>query len=130
VAALLTALALIGGPDMLDTTSAPAQPRAGSVEPAHAGHDQARDDTRRLRRTSDDAGDHARPGARIADRGAPDRHWLPALPPSSSQSHVPASVRLAAGAAAPQAPSAGAVGVRRTRYAGAGSPPALQVLRC
>jgi hypothetical protein len=121
-AMLLTALALVGGPEMLDTALTPAHVQAaqttwtGSTEYG---------DKRDLR-----ARDVAYPHRKFADRGAPDRRWVPALPPSPSQSHVPGSVRLAAGAPSPQAPSARVAGGHRPPRGGACSPETLQIFRC
>jgi hypothetical protein len=115
-AVLLIALAFIGGPDMLNTTPPTAQVKITSAETAGERDPRVRDDA--------DAQRWA------AHRAAPHRHWLPALLPLSSQSHVPAMVRVAAMPAVPKPTPATGAGDRRWRHFGACSPESLQIFRC
>lgn len=113
-AVLLAALAFIGGLDVLD--AAPAQ-----ITTVAADYGEKRDSDKR---------DVAYPHNAVADRGAPDRRWVPALPPSPSHSHVPESLRFAARAAPPEAPSMRAMSDHRARHVDTCSPETLQTFRC
>ena len=115
-AVLLIALAFIGGPDMIDTTPPMAQVKITSAEIADERDPRVHDDA--------DAQHWA------AHRAARHRRWLPALRPSSSQSHAPAMVRVATMPAAPKPRPATGAGDRRWRHFGACSPESLQIFRC
>jgi hypothetical protein len=114
-AVLLITLAFIGGPDVLDTTPPPAQSKIASAESTETRDQRVRDD--------------ADPQHRVADPGTPGRRWLPALPPSSSQTHVSASARVTMAPADRESPAA-ATGAPRGRHLNACSPATLQIFRC
>jgi hypothetical protein len=113
-AVLLAALAFIGGLDVLDT--APVQAATVAVE-----YGEKRDYDKR---------DFSHPHHTVVDRGAPDRRWIPALPPSPSHSHVPGSLRFAARATLPETSSMPVVSDQRARHVGPCSPETLQTFRC
>jgi hypothetical protein len=113
-AVLLAALAFLGGLDVLDTP--PAQAATVAAE-----YGEGRDHDRR---------DFSQPQHAVVDHGAPDRRWVPALPPSPSHSHVPGSLRFAARATLPEAPSMRAMSDQRARHVAPCSPESLQTFRC
>lgn len=153
VAMLLAALAFAGGPELLDTTLAPAQTPAASRQADHlaraagqttrpGGHHVLTAD-RSARPTglgAQSGGHHVQTagqatrsgGHRVlsADQGTPRRQWVPALPVSSSQGHAPAPVRLSAGPARPQSMPPSGVRGERSRPGGPCSPETLQTFRC
>jgi hypothetical protein len=114
-AALLIALAVTGGPEALDASPPSAQAQVSSAEIAEKRDPQVRDDGLEIRH-------------QIADRGAPGRLRLVALP-ASPQTVAPASVKGSVQAVPESPPITGATTVDRPRL-GACSPEALQIFRC
>jgi hypothetical protein len=114
-ALLLFALAVIGGPDALDTTPSAAQSKIAAGEIAEKRDRQVRDDDVDVKH-------------QIADLGVPGHLRLTALPPSS-QTAAPVPVRGTT-EAVPDAAPATVTEVGRRPHLGACSPEALQIFRC
>jgi hypothetical protein len=136
-AVLLTALAFIGGPDLLDSTPATTGQSESIAQraPRLVGDTHSRDRVAavpagyRIGRSlvSYQAG---RGGYRVSDAGSPGRRWMPALPPPSSQGHAPGTVRLSAGPDDPQPRPVDALRAGPMWHVGTCSQESLQVFRC